>query len=144
MKKKQHVNEVAPPGLWRIKPSSRWLLVPALSSGLRPEVRVQFRVLQRPLSLSLSLSVWVWQRRRGKAVGNRNTMAASLSLTQVTQSHNSNITTANLLRAVSVLPGDIPAVLAEESRADNARFPRPRCLFFGFRVVLLWLGKVSA
>lgn len=46
-----------------------------------------------------------------KAVGNRNTMAATLSLTQVTLSYNSNITAANEPGPLPVLPGDACVVL---------------------------------
>lgn len=41
-----------------------------------------------------------------EAVGNRNTMAATLSLTQVTLSYNSNITAVNESGPLSSLPGD--------------------------------------
>lgn len=48
-----------------------------------------------------------------KAVGNRNTMAATLSLTQVILSYNSNITTANVSGPLSALRGDISTALVK-------------------------------
>lgn len=47
-----------------------------------------------------------------KAVGNRNTMAATLSLTQVTLSYNSNITVVNESGPLLVPPGNARVVLA--------------------------------
>lgn len=55
--------------------------------------------------------VCVWQQRSVKAVGNRNTMAATLSLTQVTLSYNSNITTTRAFCPLSVPFGHISGVL---------------------------------
>lgn len=49
------------------------------------------------------------RQRSLKAVGNRNTMASSLSLTQVTLSYNSNITTANAFCPLPVTLGDVSA-----------------------------------
>lgn len=51
-----------------------------------------------------------------KAVGNRNTMAATLSLAQVTLSYNSNITAVNVPCPLSTLRGNVSAVLAELDR----------------------------
>ncbi len=51
-----------------------------------------------------------------KAVGNRNTMAATLSLTQVTLSYNSNLTTSKAQLPLSVLLGDILTVLVKLGR----------------------------
>lgn len=61
-------------------------------------------------------SVCVWQQRSVKAVGNRNTMADTLSLTQVTLSYNSNLTTTSLSCRLPVMPGDISAVLLSPGR----------------------------
>lgn len=49
------------------------------------------------------------RQRSLEAVGNRNTMASSLSLTQVTLSYNSNITTANAFCPLPVTLGDVSA-----------------------------------
>lgn len=55
----------------------------------------------------------VWQQRGVKAVGNRNTMAASLSLTQVTLSYNSTITTASASWLLSGVPWYLSVMLVK-------------------------------
>lgn len=55
----------------------------------------------------------VWQQRGVKAVGNRNTMAASLSLTQVTLSYNSTITTTRASWLLSGVFGYLSVMLVK-------------------------------
>lgn len=71
-------------------------------------------------SMFCSAPVCVWQRRSVKAVGNRNTMAAALSLTQVTLSYNSNITTTHAVCPLSVLLEHISGLLSGTRQAEKS------------------------
>lgn len=101
-------------------------------TGLTPLVEIQCQVFT-------ASSACVWQHRSMKAVGNRNTMAATLSLTQVTLSYNSNITTANVSWLLSVVLGDISTVLVQPGGQKCELTSTLVSLFWS--LVLLWLGK---
>ncbi len=67
-----------------------------------------------------------------KAVGNRNTMAATLSLTQVTLSYNSNLTTAIVSLPLSAALGDISTVLVKLGGQKREPTSRPGPSFWKF------------
>lgn len=83
-------------------------------------------------------SVCVRRQRSVKAVGNRNTMAATLSLTQVTLSPNPTPTPANRLRPPGGSGGELSAAMREVDRRENAALLRHSLLFFFLR------GEVSS
>lgn len=84
----------------------------------------------------------VSRQRCVKAVGNRNTMAATLSLTQVTLSYNSNLTAVNESGPLPVPSGNACVVLAWFGGLKGDRSPAFASLFLEVESCCDW-EKVS-